>query len=703
MLSWKDRGSRRNTNWVNGLKKNKAKPMKPKKRKLHKELWKSFIIIFFPLLVLLGYSGAVFLYTDFLGARKELSFFEADAVEDVQLQIESIVQDFDFIVSDLLFLSTQNELAEWFETGESAHKEELAREFLDFCIKKKIYDQVRFLDETGMEVTRINYNRGTPYIVPEENLQNKGKRYYFKDTFLLERGAIFLSPFDLNIENGKIEEPLKPMIRFGTPLFDKEGRKRGIILLNYLGERIIEKLRKISHHSPGDAMLLNASGFWLYAPNREDEWSFMFDVKDQRSFAQTYPDVWRKILSSESGQFHNEQGLFTFQTLYPVLESWKSSVGSGMAFAPSSSLLEPKDYFWKVVSHAKQDVIPSKLQNLQNIFLWTIGLLIILSAIASWFLAHARLRRKIAEEELKENEEKYRLVHATSFEGIIIADGKGKIAETNRKALEIFGYEEGELLGLDLIQLIPEHYRDDHRSGFKRFLETGEKKILGEIVELEGLRKNGELFPIELTVNNFIIHGDIYFTGTCRDISQKKKAEDDLRISEERFRTLLEGSRLIAWEYEPSSDCFTFVSGRSQEITGYSPEEWYEKGFWRSHIHPDDQKFATEYCASATEKCEDHEFEYRMRVADGSYIWVRDMVEVISDDNRPKQLRGVLIDITERKQENQELEKAYQDLKVKNKRLEKFQKLTVGRELDMVKLKKEVNSLLGKLGQERKY
>jgi len=64
------------------------------------------------------------------------------------------------------------------------------------------YDQIRFLNETGMEQIRINFNKNNPFIVSEDKLQNKAKRYYFTDTFALEPGRIFISPFDLNIEPG---------------------------------------------------------------------------------------------------------------------------------------------------------------------------------------------------------------------------------------------------------------------------------------------------------------------------------------------------------------------------------------------------------------------------------------------------------------------------------------------------------------------
>ncbi len=74
---------------------------------------------------------------------------------------------------------------------------------------------------TGMEPLRVNFNNGNPVIVPQDQLQNKRGRYYFDEAITLNEGEIFISPFDLNVEHGAIEQPQKPMIRFATPVFDQ--------------------------------------------------------------------------------------------------------------------------------------------------------------------------------------------------------------------------------------------------------------------------------------------------------------------------------------------------------------------------------------------------------------------------------------------------------------------------------------------------
>jgi len=129
---------------------------------------------------------------------------------------------------------------------------------------------------------------------------------------------------------------------------------------------------------------------------------------------------------------------------------------------------------------------------------------------------------------LEESEAKYRQLHATSFDGIIIADVEGRITEVNKRAEQIFGFEAGKMIGRELVEIIPAHFRRDHCTGMERFLKTGKSKIQGKVLELEGLHKSGRVFPIELTVNSFTINGETYSTGTIRDITERKQIEDEL-------------------------------------------------------------------------------------------------------------------------------------------------------------------------------
>ena len=186
---------------------------------------KRFTIVFFPLLALTISITLLFYYTKTKNIEEINLLLEKNEVKNVRLQVETIVNNFNSIISDLMILSGHYEVQKVLEGGGPHDRECLAEEFMTFCKNKGTYDQIRYLDETGKEIIRTNFNEGNPYITPEEQLQFKGKRYYFEDTFRLNKGEVFVSPFDLNIEKGGIEKPLKPMIRFGTPIIDKNGKK----------------------------------------------------------------------------------------------------------------------------------------------------------------------------------------------------------------------------------------------------------------------------------------------------------------------------------------------------------------------------------------------------------------------------------------------------------------------------------------------
>ncbi|MBI5886869.1 MAG: PAS domain S-box protein [Deltaproteobacteria bacterium] len=126
---------------------------------------------------------------------------------------------------------------------------------------------------------------------------------------------------------------------------------------------------------------------------------------------------------------------------------------------------------------------------------------------------------------LAESEVRYRLVHNSAFDAIIISDARDNVMECNPSAEKVFGYEPGSLVGTPLTGLMPEPYRERHSKALARFLETGVSTVQGRVLELEGLRRNGEVFPIELILSRFTLGGQVYFTGTIRDITERRHAE----------------------------------------------------------------------------------------------------------------------------------------------------------------------------------
>jgi PAS domain S-box-containing protein len=111
----------------------------------------------------------------------------------------------------------------------------------------------------------------------------------------------------------------------------------------------------------------------------------------------------------------------------------------------------------------------------------------------------------------------------------------------------------------------------------------------------------------------------------------------------------------IVWEANGETFQFTFVSPQAEKILGYPIKQWLEPDFWRDHTHPDDADWCSAYCFDCTRKQEDHEFEYRMIAADGSVVWLHDIVSVKIEPGGSLYLRGIMFDITQRKQAEAEL------------------------------------------------
>ena len=130
-----------------------------------------------------------------------------------------------------------------------------------------------------------------------------------------------------------------------------------------------------------------------------------------------------------------------------------------------------------------------------------------------------------------------------------------------------------------------------------------------------------------------------------------EEREESLIESQSRYRDLVNSIDGIVWELDLAEFRFTFVSDQTEHILGYPAHRWIdEKGFWQDHIHEEDRDWVVHFCGTETEASRDHDFEYRMIAKDGRTVWLKDIVSVIVEDDRPVRLSGVMFDITKRKE-----------------------------------------------------
>ena len=179
-------------------------------------------------------------------------------------------------------------------------------------------------------------------------------------------------------------------------------------------------------------------------------------------------------------------------------------------------------------------------------------------------------------EALGQSETRYRLVHNTAFDAIIVANGDDMVVDCNPAAEKIFGFAPGTLKGTPLISLMPSEYRERHENARKRFLSTGVSSVQGKVLELQGLKKNGQVFPIELVLSSFSLARDVYFTGTIRDITEKRNAERDkealqIRLSQSQKMEAI--GRLASGIAHDFNNILTVIRGYSELASDETPPE----------------------------------------------------------------------------------------------------------------------------------
>ncbi|MCK5736838.1 MAG: diguanylate cyclase [Spirochaetaceae bacterium] len=292
---------------------------------------------------------------------------------------ESLVNlRFDSIAADTVLLTNFYCLERAAEAGDFSS---VKKDFVSFVNAKKNFDQLRFLDTSGMEIVRVNSRNGVVKIVPSEELQDKSDRYYVVEGMKLSQGEIYVSPLDLNIERGKVESPQVPMMRFVSPVYIKD-KKAGLIVINYRASQMLEDLESFGVKTEGLFFLLNREGYYLASPDDEEEWGFMFSEGELKRYSLMEPDRWRQISSNETYQYESSDGIVSSRIIRPL-----SRIGN-------------QDYYWFAINIVpKESLVENSRALIRRLFMLG-GFLLLLSVAPAWGLSKVIIRRRRLKREL---------------------------------------------------------------------------------------------------------------------------------------------------------------------------------------------------------------------------------------------------------------------------------------------------------------
>ncbi|MEW8505060.1 MAG: sensor domain-containing diguanylate cyclase [Candidatus Thiodiazotropha sp.] len=295
-------------------------------------------------------------------------------------------------LSDLLVLAEGEILRKYLHNNNRQTWVQAAREFSLFARRKPNYIQIRLIDTAGKEIIRINNKNQEPEIVPKSALQDKSQRYYFKEAIRLNQGDIYISPLDLNVEQGIIEEPLVPAIRFATPVYDGYGKKHGVLIINFTPVELLAKIEDRFNTLSGDTVMLNSNGYWLMGADDTKLWGFMRG--SEKTFASEHPDLWQVIENSKNGgSIVTEDGLYIFQRAYLLNRSILGRV-ENIQLRPDADQPLTKDRYWLYISHISKQRL-DELSSIPNHISLLIYLLLFLvtGLISLVFAKHANQKR----------------------------------------------------------------------------------------------------------------------------------------------------------------------------------------------------------------------------------------------------------------------------------------------------------------------
>jgi PAS domain S-box-containing protein len=478
---------------------------------------------------------------------------ETREFQQVKLQKFMLAKHFHGIISDLEIVANLHELKQLADNSEDYSVEEIYYDFESISFRKKLYDQIRFIDDQGMETIRVDYNNGKPEIIPKARLQNKANRYYFIDSMAKQKNQIYVSQLDLNIENDQIERPFKPMIRFGMPIFDTRNDKVGVIIVNYRASLMISDFQNNSRESVGENWLLNAKGYWLSGPNPADEWAFMFDDLKQVNLKNSNPDVWQALIGKDTGQSYFSGDLYTFDTFHSIRETVSDHLFSGENQQKDDEEKELQN--WKIVSFIPEDVLTAEIRkhssDLLDVLIAIFVILLSLNGLTAFLLAKAQQKRRMAEEALIQNNldletkvlertaELRQLTLAVEQSGstVVITDLKGNIEYTNPAFTLISGYTKEEAAGRNPRILQSKQHSPEFYTTIWNTISNG-GIWRGEMINK---KKNSDLYWENVTISP--VRDDTgkitHYVAIKDDITENKKIEESLKASEEKYRLLI--------------------------------------------------------------------------------------------------------------------------------------------------------------------
>ena len=469
-----------------------------------------FLVVFLPVAIVILVGGFMFTSMNLKSRFEEI----------VRIDREHLILLRGFIGAEvkgslhhLQALAEQPELTAALDTGDPRRIDALKAEFFEFARRNPQYQQVRWIDERGLERIRIDRDGKSLALIRDNDLQDKSGRYYVQQTAGLLRGEIYVSPVDLNVEHGKVEMPPRPVLRIATPLFDSARRRRGTLVLNLSLRELFEVAEKGYRQSgPNTFLLLNGRGELL---NGTDPQATAHSL----SFSAMHPNVWHSIESKETGDVEADEGFWTWNKVSSLgafdFNSKPVAVEAGAVQRMGSDnftlILVAKRPAGVLMDMRRDSRVVGSLGAILAVTVFGFALYLYLSGLVraqkgQLAAADAMVRASRAEKEKELEQRFHALVEASSI-GQLVVDESGTIVIANRAIQELLGYAPEDLIEKPIEELLAADFRERHVALRTAYLSAPEARKMGNGRVFDAMHRDGFQVQVEVGLNPYSENG----------------------------------------------------------------------------------------------------------------------------------------------------------------------------------------------------
>jgi PAS domain S-box-containing protein len=265
-------------------------------------------------------------------------------------------------------------------------------------------------------------------------------------------------------------------------------------------------------------------------------------------------------------------------------------------------------------------------------------------------------------EDRRQSEVRRAAILDSALDSIVSVDHEGRITEFNPAAERTFGHRRDDVVGKHLADIIiPPSFREQHRLGFARYLATGEARVIGRRIEMTAIRADGTEFPVELAITRVPLDGPPSFTGYLRDITERKRAEENLRRSE---AFLAEGQhlgRIGSFSWRVATDEITW-SEQLYRIFEFDQGIPVTLELIGTRVHPEDLPLLSDMIQRARGAGDNFEYEHRLLMPDRSIKYLHLIAHGTRDKDGQLEYIGAAQDVTRRRLSEEALGKARSEL-----------------------------------------